>query len=360
MTKVAIVGTMGVPGRYGGFETLAENLCRYHEQRRATIDLNVYCSSRGGQLRPNRFCGARLHYLPLQANGLSSVPYDVLGMLLAIARGADSILLLGVSGGIFVPLLRVFSSTRVVVNVDGIEWRREKWGPAARRFLQTSEAIAARFADVVIADNRAVAEHIESTYGRRCEVVAYGGDHVFAEAARAPDQLVLPDKFVLALSRIEPENNVEPILRAFAGGGGMALVYIGNWEASAFGRALRKKFASFTNIFMMDPIYDVGTLRFVRERALVYVHGHSAGGTNPSLVEIMHFGCPVVAFDCAFNRFTTDDQAFYFSDSESLRCLIAATDWHLARQSVGVRMKQLADERYKWDVVGARYFDLLV
>ena len=358
MKKVSIIGIVGLPARYGGFETLAENLCRYHARKGLNVRLDVYCSSVSAGERPERHERAHLRYVALKANGISSVLYDVVSMFLSVLRGSDVILLLGVSGAVVIPLLRIVSGVRVVVNIDGIEWKRAKWSRLGQRFLRLSECLAVRWSHVVVADNQAIAEYVEALYGKRCEVITYGGDHALNVPPRVPGGMSLPDRFALALSRIEPENNVEMILQAFARQEGFALVYIGNWEASAFGKVLKERFSKLQNIVLLDPIYDLGILRFIRERASVYVHGHSAGGTNPSLVEIMHFGCPVIAFDCAFNRFTTDDQALFFRDCDSLQRILQ----DIPKEDlldVGERMRTLATSRYTWDQISGRYFALL-
>jgi glycosyltransferase involved in cell wall biosynthesis len=208
-----------------------------------------------------------------------------------------------------------------------------------------------------VADNQAIAEYVEAMYGKRCEVITYGGDHVLQVPARVPCGVSLPDRFALALSRIEPENNVEMILQAFARQASIPLIYVGNWEGSAFGKSLKERYSALQNIVLLDPIYDLGILRFIRERASVYVHGHSAGGTNPSLVETMHFGCPVIAFDCTFNRFTTDNQALFFRDRDSLQGILR----NFRKEDfldVGERMRTLATTRYTWDQISRRYFFL--
>jgi len=359
MKTVSIVGIVGLPARYGGFETLAENLCRYHASEEVNVRLDVYCSSVSVGERRDRYQRANLRYVALKANGISSVIYDIVSIVLAVLRGSDVILLLGVSGAVAVPFVRVLSGVRVIVNVDGIEWKRAKWNWMAQRFLKLSELVAIRFSHVVVADNQAIAEYVAEVYGKPCEVITYGGDHVLRVPTCVPRGMSLPAEYALALSRIEPENNVEIILQAFSRQAGTALVYIGNWGGSAFGRNLKERYSEFRNIVLLDPIYDLGTLRFIRERAALYVHGHSAGGTNPSLVEIMHFACPVIAFDCAFNRITTENQALYFRDSDSLQEIIRISDKEGMRQ-VGERMRSIATSRYTWDQVSRSYFDLMV
>ena len=351
--RIAIVGSAGVPAAYGGFETLAENLVLYRERHALDVELTVFCSGQGGPA----FHGARLVHLPLSANGVASIAYDAWSLALALWRRADAVLVLGVSGAIALPLVRCLGRTRVVTNIDGIEWRRAKWGRLASHFLRLSEWLAVRCSHVVVADNQGVAEHVARHYGAACTVIAYGGDHA-VEAPPRPCPIPLPARYALALCRIEPENNVAMILEAFARDPALPLVFVGNWEASAFGRELRARYRSFGHLVLADPEYDPGVLRTLRQGACLYVHGHSAGGTNPSLVEMMHFGVPVVAFDCGFNRHTTHGQAAYFADAAGLAEAVAGLP-ALEAAGAGARMRALARRHYTWNQVGAEYFRVL-
>ena len=165
MLKIAILGTVGVPANYGGFETLAENLERYHDAASLKSSLTVYCSSKSYPSREPIYLSARLKYVPLNANGAQSIPYDIWSLLSAVWQRNNVILLLGVSGAMALPLVRLVSSARVVTNIDGIEWRREKWQGLAKRFLRFSEKIAVHFSHELISDNDAIAEYVHQAYG---------------------------------------------------------------------------------------------------------------------------------------------------------------------------------------------------
>lgn len=356
--KIMIVGCAGVPAAYGGFETLAENLVVYSERATPDVDLTVFCGQPTPVDRHDWFHGARLRHLPLKANGLSSIPYDLWSLAIAARERADAVLVLGVSGAIGLGLMRALTRTRIVTNIDGIEWKRAKWGRLARTFLRWSEWVAVHCSHAVVADNEAVAEHVRSRYGVSCTVIAYGGDHAVAVPA-TPYPHPLPDGYALALCRIEPENNVEMILEAYARLAEAPLVFVGNWNASEFGRAMRTKYQRHRNIAMHDPEYDLGALRTLRAGARLYLHGHSAGGTNPSLVEMMHFGVPVLAFDCLFNRHTTHDAALFFGTAAGLERQIRAITPPLASE-VGRRMREIAASDYTWSRIGDQYFRALM
>lgn len=355
--KISIIGTVGVPGRYGGFETLAENLVRHHHFSGNRDVLTVYCSAKPYTDRPPRHLSAKLRYSRLEANGAQSILYDAITLLDAARRGSDVALVLGVSGAMILPLIRLVSRMRIVTNVDGIEWKRDKWKGLARHVLRLSERTAMRFSDRVIADNQGIAEYLLKTYGVQADMIAYGGDHALeaaSETANSATDAVLPDDYALALCRIEPENNVAIILEAFANAQNN-LVFVGNWDNSDYGRQLRTRYGKVNNLWLLDPIYETEALYRIRARAKLYVHGHSAGGTNPALVEMMHFGIPVIAFDCVYNRHTTEEQASYFSSAESLASLVVDQN----QIDNGPRMREIAQRYYTWTQISNQYFNLL-
>ncbi len=355
MIRVALIGTVGLPACYGGFETLAENFAIYVEKHHPDIELTVYCSAKNYTDQAETYRGAKLRYLPFDANGTSSVIYDLASMIDAKRRGVDVCLILGVSGAIFIPVLKLGPSCQVICNTDGLEWKRDKWGWFSRLFLRFSERMAVRWSDHVVVDNRAIGDHVKQAYGRESETIAYGGDHAVETEAGDISDLHLPGTYALSLCRIEPENNVGLILRAFSQCPERDLVFVGNWAKSAYGQDLFNEFKDYPNIWLVNPIYEPARLRAIRDRAQLYVHGHSAGGTNPSLVEMMHFAIPVLAYDCTFNRYTTENKAEFFDSEENLLKQIEA----YKNNDAGLEMAAIARASYSWRSVSARYVDLI-
>ncbi len=345
--KIAVIGSVGVPASYGGFETLVEHLIEIQ-----LYDFTVYCSGKHFNDRLKSYKGAKLVYLPLRANGPSSVLYDIFSILHGILMGHKQFLILGTSGAIIIPVLRFFfPNVKIATNIDGQEWNRSKWHGFAKWFLKRSESIAVRYSNAIIADNEAIADDIWNSYGRECRIIAYGGDH----AIEAPEpETKIPEMFyrkvyALALCRIEPENNVHVILKAFEPGGS-ELVFIGNWQATDYGRRLFSSYSHFENFHLLDPIYDIETLYLYRKNCSVYIHGHSAGGTNPSLVEIMHFAKPVIAFDCKYNRASMEDRGYYFESAEKLQQIMTDFKW-----SSDLELRDIAQKRYTWSIVREQY-----
>lgn len=354
MTKVAIIGTQGVPAKYGGFESLVENLLG--ENCPENIDYTVFCSGIDMPEQIPHYKGAKLIYLPLKANGVQSVPYDILSLCKAL-NGYDVVLVLGVSGCLFLPIFHMLNSKKLIINIDGMEYKRNKWGRFAKKILKMSERMAVKYADFVITDNKAIQEYVAMEYGKDSKLIAYGGDHVIRQLSEEFIDSTLKkydlkkNDYAIAVCRIEPENNCEMVLQAFSQTD-KTLVYIGNWGHSVYSQELRKKYSDYPNIKMLDAIYDLDVLYALRSNAGIYVHGHSAGGTNPSLVEAMFFGIPIVSFDVIFNRATTQGEAYYFKDSDSLLEIIGRSDLD------GARMKDIAEKNYTWKTISAQYAEL--
>ena len=354
MKQIAIIGIQGVPAQYGGFESLVENIIG--ENCSSDIHYTIFCSSKDYVERRTTYKGASLKYIPLHANGMQSTPYDIWSMLLA-CRGYDVVVILGVSGCLFLPVFRLLYWKRVIVNIDGLEHRREKWGRFAKWFLRQSEAMAVRCASVVVADNKAIQDYVREIYGKDSALIAYGGDHTQCQVPSERQETILKryhltrERYGLTVCRIEPENNCHLTLEAFARSG-KRLVFVGNWEHSAYGRELRSRYAAYPHISMVDPVYDLSVLFALRKNCRYYLHGHSAGGTNPSLVEAMFFGKPILAYDVVYNRETTENRADYFRTAEELSGLLKNEEWMAGK---GEAMLAIAERRYRWKTIARQY-----
>lgn len=351
MKEVSIIGIQGVPANYGGFETLVENIIG--ENKSSDIKYTVFCSNKDLDPKFNEYKGADLKYIPFSANGVQSVPYDILS-LFKVPRSTDVVLILGVSGCIILPVVKLFSNKKIVVNIDGLEHRRDKWGKWARRFLKFSEKVAVKFADLIIADNKGIQDYVKEEYGKASVLIAYGGDHVIRELDPKFEEGVLskyrltPNDYAITVCRIEPENNCHNTLEAFSKSD-KKLVFIGNWDRSDYGRELKNKYSQYPNIIILNPIYDIDILYALRKNAGLYIHGHSAGGTNPSLVEAMFFGCPILCYDVVYNRATTHEKAYYWGNVEELVALLEKEGL------TGTDMKAIAQKEYTWKAITAQY-----
>ena len=341
----SVIGTVGVPACYGGFESLVENLVPSSK-----VSL-IYCSSKAYEVKARIYKGTPLKYLPFNANGAQSVIYDLVSILHSLIFTRNHLLILGVSGSIAIPIFKLFSNRKVVTNIDGLEWKRDKWGRFSKWFLKFSERIAVKYSDVTICDSQVISDYVEDTYGVFSSVIAYGGDHAVRSNIKPFEST---EKYGLAICRIEPENNVEMILKAFSCSQASKILFIGNWDNNEYGILLKQKYGSYENISLLDPIYDLDSLFKIRTGCSYYVHGHSAGGTNPSLVEMMHFNKPIIAYDCVYNRSTMDGHGSFFSSAADLNKLIDSLNVLPGGDELG----RIARERYTWNVIREKYLHL--
>lgn len=352
MKKISIIGTVGVPACYGGFESLVENLLDYTPD---DVGYTVFCTSKKYRTKLKTYKGAELKYLDLNANGKDSIMYDFKSMLASL--DSDIMLILGVSGCIFLPYIRRKYKGKIITNIDGLEWKRDKWSLLAKWLLHTSEKMAVRYSDVVIGDNKGITDYVQYTYNKKAVLIAYGGNHV---TKVDDDSLYIKYPFCrnpysVTVCRIEPENNISKILEAFSKMPDKQLVIVGNWGNGDYGSKLKDEFSKYGNIHLLDPIYEGHTINWIRSNAEIYVHGHSAGGTNPSLVEAMNLGLPILAFDCVYNKATTENKCLYWKDSEDIINIINSNKDF---SDIGKTMKKIGSTNYAWQRITEQYNSL--
>lgn len=316
-TAIAFIGSAGIPNRYGGFESFLEHcgpaIARLGHPVTVTCDARLYPD------RAATYNGVRRRFISVPANGGASVLHDLVAFA-AVFNEHSKIVVLGVSGGLWFPLFRLLCDLmgkQLVVNIDGVEWRRTKFSVGKRRLLKVLDGLAQRFSHRVIYDNPGLETFLTESARRKALCIAYPGDHVKRVAGLGTERGT-----ALTICRIEPENNLEMLIDGALQSELCRYTIVGNWEHSDYARSLRQRYAMEARLELLDPIYDPDQLAHLRESSAVYLHGHSVGGTNPSLVEILFYDCRVLCFDVAFNRHTAGPAAEYFQDGPSLARLI--------------------------------------
>jgi glycosyltransferase involved in cell wall biosynthesis len=357
--KLAIIGTVGLPAKYGGFETLADHLVTHLIHNH---DITVYCSKKKYTVeeRISEYKGAKLKYINLDANGIQSIPYDTVSILHAIFT-SDVLLILGVAGAWILPFVRLFTNKKIIISIDGIEWKRDKWNLPAKLYLRWAEKMAVRYSHIDISDNESIQDYTALRYGTVSRIIEYGADHTKKITPTSEDQKLYPfliEDYAFKVCRIEPENNVHIVLEAFTKMPHKKIVMVGNWDVSEYGQKLKEKYNKSINIILFDPIYDQRSIDLLRSNAGIYVHGHSAGGTNPSLVEAMYLGLPIIAYGVSYNRTTTENKAIYFKNEEELIACVKNTNIDLLA-TLAYNMKTIAKRRYIWSLVTEKYKDLI-
>lgn len=358
--SVALIGSRGIPGRYGGYETLMEELAVRLLAR--GFQVTVYCRSHFTPRELRRFQGVELVVLPTIRGKYFDTPvHTLLSCLHAAAAGYDAALVVNSANAVFVPLLQA-AGIPVALNVDGIEKRRAKWGPAGRGVYALSERLACVLPDALVTDAEVIRRHYLERYGAESVPIAYGVDPrppaAMGELARLG---LVPGRYFLYVSRFEPENNPHRVTEAYRRvGGDLPLVMVG-------GAPYADRFiAGFTRgadsrIRFPGPIYGDG-YRELLSHALAYVHATEVGGTHPALVEAMGYGNCVLVNDTPENREVAGGVGLYFRATEPAT-LTQGLEWLCSRPERARARGRAAARRarilFSWERVADRYADLL-
>lgn len=355
-----ILGTRGVPAAHGGFETFAERLSLYLVERGWRVV--VYCQQEGvGGTTVDSWQGVERVTIAVPGSGpRSTMAFDWLCIKHA-ARHDDLCLTLGYNTAAFCVWLRL-RGVRNVINMDGIEWSRAKWGAMAKAWLWMNERAGCWLGDVLIADHPAIEAHlVRAVSARKIRMIPYGADGVESAPAEALERWGLhPGAYLTVIARPEPENSLLEVVQAFsARSRGLELVVLGRYDPdNAYHCAVRA--AASAEVRFIGAVYEPEIVRGLRYHAAGYVHGHQVGGTNPSLVEALGAGNPVLAHDNRFNRWVAGAAGRYFSDSHELddRFSQLLSDESLRRElSLAARARHA--ESFTWALVLGEYADML-
>jgi glycosyltransferase involved in cell wall biosynthesis len=356
--RIAILGCRGIPARYGGFETFAEQLAVRLVERGHSV--TVFCEKVEGAAK--QYKGVELrHIAALPLGPLSTMFYDA-SCLWQARSSFDVVYMLGYGSSALCWLPRVWGE-QVWINMDGLEWSRAKWGPIARRYLRWAEAIAMRTPDRIIADAAAIKANLQSRYRRLppCDVIPYGCEIVSDADAEELNSFGLdPGSYYLVVCRFEPENHVKEIIEGFLDADTpVRLVLVGDCgRPSAYVKSLTAH--KDQRLLFTGPIYDESILQALRYFCRAYLHGHSVGGTNPSLLEAMGCGNIVIAHDNPFNREVLGGSGLFFSTPKDVSTCMRTVDCggtNLARMKVEVFER--AAEYYTWSRITDYYCELI-
>lgn len=359
--KVAIIGTNGIPARYGGFETLAEYLAKYLNEE---FEITVYCAKTTKENIIKSYLNSKLVYIPFKANGWQSMVYDAISIIHALFT-SDVLLILGFSG-VFAFPFKVFFKKKIVFNIGGIEWQkvRGKKAFAALEIVTKKwfERICIHFSDVIIVDNQVLWEYVKINYEIDSILAEYGGDHAVSQ--KINNKLMekypfLEKKYDVTVSRAQEDMNIHILINAYKNIPERNLVIVSNWEISEYGTQLKKHNKNkYPNIILQDAVYNLDELNAIRSNGSIYFHTHSLCGTAPSLTEAMSLGLPVICFDVPTNRSTTEEKSLYFNDVSSLIKILQDLNEDTINQ-LGLNMKEIAERRYTWNRIVKLYKNCL-
>ena len=346
--RVYLVGVRGIPNRYGGFERLVEVLAPYLVSQ--GYETHVFCAGNG----PNdEWRGVHRHFIPASDSVLGTFAYD-LAAFRRVPAGAVA-LIFGYGTAVYQTLLRA-RGIRHAVNMDGIEWRRAKWGGSARVWLRLGERAAARLSDVLIADHPAIREELRKRLAVESTMIPYGVDLTDINVVTASHPLLddlAGEPFALAIARAEPENNLHMIIEGWTRAATpLPLVVVGDMAATAHGREL---IAAYPAARFAGAIYDPVVLDTLRARSKMYLHGHSVGGTNPSLIEAMAAGALVFAQDNVYNRWVLGEGGRYFRDADGVADLMTHVPGGPERTNMLFHARQRCEAAFLWPVILTAY-----
>lgn len=363
MNKVVrILGTHGVPANYGGFETAAENIALFLVKNGWRVI--VYCQTSGDDpIREDLWKGIERVIIPVNLPGWRGTSqFDWIAIKHA-CRFKDLCLTFGYNTALFSTLLRLKRIPNVI-NMDGIEWSRARWGFAKQAILYINERIGCIVGNHLIADHPEIEKYLLTRAPKRkITTLTYGADPLTA----APEELVgnlglEPGKYLNLIARSIPENSILEMVQGFSmKPRGYKLVVLGKYEPEIDDYHRQVMNEASNEVLFLGPIYDKHVVQALRFHSLAYVHGHTVGGTNPSLVEAMAASNPVVAHDNLYNRWVANDAAVYFNNAESFDDAIGrllASPETLAAMRVNSRRRYL--EEFTWEHVAGQYEQLLL
>jgi len=359
--KIAIIGTRGIPNYYGGFEQFAQYLAKGLTQK--GFEVTVY-NSHTHPYQKKTWNGVNIVHckdLEYKMGTAGQFIYDLNCILDARKKQYDVILQLGyTSNSVWGWLLP--KKTIVTTNMDGLEWKRTKYSGLVRNFLKHAEKLAVKYSDHLIADSMGIQEYLYAKYNKQAVFIPYGADIFKDNHCLLLEEFDLtPYEYDMLIARLEPENSIEIILDGRAKSNCKRKFLVVGSHNTSYGEYLKKKYAPFYDIKFIGGIYDINKLNNLRYYTNLYFHGHTVGGTNPSLLEAMASGSLVCANDNPFNRYILEADALYFKTPNDVTLYINEVKYNqpVYQQFIANNRKKI-EEKYSWDNIINQYANHLV
>lgn len=357
--KIGILGTRGIPNNHGGFEQFAEHFAVYLQKK--NHDVYVY-NSHDHPYQKNTFKGVNIihAYDPEYKIGTAGqFIYDLNCIKDARKRDFDTILQLGyTSNSIWHKLLP--KKPVIITNMDGMEWKRSKYSKMVRKFLKYAEGLAVKSSDFLIADSIGIQDYLMKTYNRPSKFIAYG-----ATVFRNPKNKVLnkyqirKHQYCMILARLEPENNIETIIKGYLKSNSeYPLIILGG--LNNYGNILKEKYASDARIQFVGANYNQNDLNNLRYYSRYYFHGHSVGGTNPSLLEAMASSALIIANNNIFNKSILGQDALYFNDEFDIEELMNLDNMFHLKETFSIENLKKINALYNWETINSQYEEFIL
>lgn len=358
--KIAIIGTRGIPNKYGGYEQAATFLSAGLVKKGHAV--TVY-SSHNHPYSGKSWNGVEIvHcYDPEYITGTTGqFIYDLNCIRHARSKNYDIILMMGYTSSSIWG--RSYPKKSIIIsNMDGLEWKRSKYSRPVRRYLQYAEKLAVKYCNFFIADSPAIQTYLQEKYAISSSYIPYGADIYTGESTDVLNEYnIKPDNYYLLIARMEPENNIETILDGFVQSkSDKKFIAVGNINNS-FGRKMQKRFSTMDNIIFTGSLFDQQKLQSLRAFCSLYFHGHSVGGTNPSLLEAMASKSLIAAHDNPFNKVVLGEDAYYFSSAADVKNIIHTfSENKLNEQMIRHNLEKI-NQHYNWETVINQYDELIL
>jgi glycosyltransferase involved in cell wall biosynthesis len=355
LLKIALIGTRGVPANYGGFETCVEEIG--HRLVEKGHDVTVYCRKSYYIEKQEKYRGMKLAYIPnIEKKSLDTMSHTFLSVIHALIKNYDVYMVFNAANSLFLFPLRLFGK-KILINTDGLEWKRSKWGFYGKNYYKISEKLACLISNRLVSDSTGMKEYYKAKHKTDSTKIAYGA---YVQNVKKPERLqeigLKPGEYFLQITRFEPENHPLLTIQAFnklhtdkklvlVGGNPYPNDYIKKIESEAS-----------KNIILPGFIYDRELLKELWCNSLAYIHGNNVGGTNPALLQTMASACFTIAIDNTFNRNVLSECGVYYKDIHSL---YERMTWVINNKDQLEEFKTKAQIRihkhYSWEKVTDQY-----
>lgn len=348
--KIGLLGTRGIPNRYGGFEEFAEQVCNYWAD--SGHEVFVYCEDNESK---EVYEHEKVNQVFIKASklpGLSQFIYDYRCTKHALTQNLDVIYHAGYATSVLGNLIfKKRLHGKLVYNMDGLEWKRSKFNRITRWLTKKLEKAAAMSSAELVSDNKGIQDYLKSEYGASSTLIEYGADIIKDEIEYFEGY---PKDFDLVIARFEPENHIEEIIAAYESQREATLVLVANRNTKLF-KKLFSRIQQAQNIIFNGPIYNKTELAFLKLNCRYYIHGHSVGGTNPSLLEALAAGCNILIHDNDFNKDVVGQYGQTWSNQTKLENLISKD---AERFTTIDDQKKYCAERFNWKLIAEKHLAL--
>lgn len=379
MQHIFIVGSKGIPGAYGGYETFVDKLTEYHQEKE---DIKYHVACKGTQIGETEYHNAHCFTVKVPNIGpAQAIYYDIAALKYCckyIKRNGIKAPIVYILACRIGPFMSHYTKKihslggKVYVNPDGHEWMRAKWSAPIRKYWKISEQMMVKHADLLVCDSKNIEKYIcneYSSYNPITTFIAYGADMSRSVLTNGDEKLVgwyaekgLKEKeYYLVVGRFVPENNYETMIREFMKSGTKKdFAIITNVEKNKFYEQLKQttKFEEDPRIKFVGTVYDQELLKKIRENAFAYFHGHEVGGTNPSLIEALSSTDLNLLLDVGFNREVGEDGALYFSKEDGDLCRLMRIAEQMSeseKHELGSKAHNRVKQWYSWEYISAEY-----